>query len=160
MINIEVKINLAGLTESLQRAPATVVKELNKALQKSLSDLRNEMVHQAPFGKENGGDLRKGIQNYKMTSALRGEILSKAPYSGYVEEGTGPHVIRAKGPWPLRDKYSGDVFTNPFSKNDRKREVHHPGTKANPFIERALDKTRQKRNLYFDQAADNIAKSI
>lgn len=46
-----------------------------------------------------------------------------------VEFGTRPHVIESKGPWPLRNPKTGQVFG---------RIVHHPGTTAQPFIRPAL----------------------
>lgn len=49
-----------------------------------------------------------------------------------VELGTKPHVIRSKGPWPLRNA-KGRVFG---------REVHHPGTRAQPFLRGALEYLR------------------
>jgi hypothetical protein len=48
-----------------------------------------------------------------------------APYSLYVNNGTPPHVIESHGPWPLRNRATGQVFG---------RVVHHPGTSPQPFI--------------------------
>jgi hypothetical protein len=47
----------------------------------------------------------------------------------YAEVGTGPHVIRSHGDYPLRDA-AGHVFG---------REVQHPGTEPQPFLRPALD---------------------
>lgn len=47
-----------------------------------------------------------------------------------VELGTKPHIIRSRGPWPLRNKRAGKVFG---------REVHHPGTRPQPFLRAALE---------------------
>jgi hypothetical protein len=52
-----------------------------------------------------------------------------APYGLYVNNGTPPHIIRSTGPWPLRNRATGQVFG---------RVVNHPGTKPNPFITESL----------------------
>jgi hypothetical protein len=54
------------------------------------------------------------------------------PYGLGVEVGTAPHVIRSKGPYPLRDKH-GRVF-GPV--------VNHPGTDAQPYLRPAIDDVR------------------
>lgn len=57
------------------------------------------------------------------------------PYPLFVEFPTRPHIIRSKGPWPLRNK-KGTVFG---------RQVNHPGTTAQPFIRPALDDLHGRR---------------
>lgn len=52
-----------------------------------------------------------------------------------LEFGTGPHVIRSHGDYPLRDKY-GRVFG---------KEVHHPGTAAQPWARPSLYSIRGRR---------------
>lgn len=62
-------------------------------------------------------------------------IIYMPGYSLFVEFGTLPHIIRPKNKkalkWkgtvvgPRGGKSKGDIFA---------KEVHHPGTKANPFI--------------------------
>jgi hypothetical protein len=49
-----------------------------------------------------------------------------APWSRFLNDGTPPHVIRSTGPWPLRNRATGQVFG---------REVHHPGTRGAHFVE-------------------------
>lgn len=55
------------------------------------------------------------------------------PYGLGVEVGTVAHVIRSKGPYPLRNPKTGQVFG---------REVHHPGTEPQPYLRPALDDIR------------------
>jgi hypothetical protein len=52
-----------------------------------------------------------------------------APYGIWVNNGTPPHVIESHGPWPLRNRATGQVF-GPI--------VHHPGTRPQPFITDSL----------------------
>lgn len=64
----------------------------------------------------------------------------EVPYAGFVRWGTRPHVIRARRAPALRfywDKVGRVVFF---------KSVNHPGTKPNPFMERAL--SRVARNVF------------
>jgi hypothetical protein len=73
------------------------------------------------------GYLRNSVHARRVAP---GEILigSAVSYAAYVNEGTRPHVIRSHGPWPLRNRATGQVF-GPV--------VNHPGTPAFHFIENA-----------------------
>lgn len=54
------------------------------------------------------------------------------PYAGYVRWGTRPHLIRARRAKALRFEIQGkEIFA---------KQVHHPGTKPNYFMERAVDR--------------------
>ena len=70
------------------------------------------------------GYLRSSIRAYRLPD---GSVIvgPTAPYGKFVNDGTPPHVIESTGPWPLRNRASGQVFG---------RVVHHPGTAPNPFI--------------------------
>lgn len=70
------------------------------------------------------GTLRNSIRAFRESdeSILVGPT---APYAEYVEEDTRPHVIRSTGPWPLRNRRTGQVF-GPV--------VNHPGTTGQHFI--------------------------
>jgi hypothetical protein len=59
-----------------------------------------------------------------------------ASYARYVIEGTPPHVIRSTGPWPLRNRATGQVF-GPV--------VQHPGTQAQPFVTEAAESMGTQR---------------
>lgn len=58
-------------------------------------------------------------------------------YAPYVNDGTRPHVIRPKRARALRFVVGGQVV---FA-----RVVQHPGTKANPFLTRALREVARPR---------------
>lgn len=71
------------------------------------------------------GYLRSSIHAFRQAD---GSIIvgPTAPYAKFVNDDTEPHVIKSTGPWPLRNRASGQVF-GPV--------VHHPGTKGAHFIE-------------------------
>jgi hypothetical protein len=91
------------------------------------------------------GRLRANIRPapFKMTGPFKGEggievDLKAVPYAGYVMYGTKPHVIRARRAPALRfywPKVGRVVFF---------KKVNHPGTKANRFLERAMNRAARE----------------
>lgn len=74
------------------------------------------------------GYLRNSITVRRYPGPGLIEVGPTAGYGRYVNEGTRPHVIRSHGPWPLRNRATGQVFG---------RTVHHPGTHPVYFVQRA-----------------------
>jgi HK97 gp10 family phage protein len=154
MINMQVKIEgLEKFKSALEEAPYLTVTEISKAIQKSLITVANQAKKEAPVNKGfGGGTLRQKITSLPiMETRLRGKIESQAPYSGYVEGGTRPHIIRVKNKKVLANKRLGKFFGE---------KVKHPGTKANPFFQRAVEKTKTKVDEFFSKALENITKSL
>jgi hypothetical protein len=71
-------------------------------------------------------------------------IQALAPYAVFVEKGTAPHEIRPINASCLAFEplSGGIVFT---------RLVRHPGTKPNPFMQRAADTAREKVEEVFTE---------
>lgn len=81
------------------------------------------------------------VQPFKMTGPYKGEggvgVSKQAvPYAGFVMYGTRPHIIRCRRPAFALHFYWKKVGHWVFFDH-----VNHPGTKANRFLERALNKT-------------------
>ncbi len=71
--------------------------------------------------------FRKGTQSIGFTAS------DPQPLGKWIRGGTKPHTIQPKGPgYPLRWEKGGQVF---FA-----MKVFHPGTKPNPYDERALER--------------------
>lgn len=60
-------------------------------------------------------------------------IGSNVPYAAIVELGSGPHIIRATRAKVLANRETGEIF-GPV--------VHHPGTRAQPYLRSALFRAR------------------
>ena len=84
----------------------------------------------SPVGSEHrSGQLRSSIRAVRQPNGDI-HINPTISYTKFVNDKTRPHIIRSKGPWPLRNRETGQVFG---------RVVHHPGTRANPFIQRTAE---------------------
>jgi hypothetical protein len=86
----------------------------------------------SPVWTGHSGHLRSSVHAFRQGD---GSILigPTASYSGYVIRGTRPHPIDSHGPWPLRNRRTGQVFG---------RHVDHPGTRPNDFLTRGLHRAQ------------------
>ena len=78
------------------------------------------------------GNLKKDIQVFDEridSFSISVGNTKLAPYAKFVYFGTRPHVIKPKKMKALANKKSGQIFG---------KSVNHPGTKANPYIEKAF----------------------
>ena len=69
------------------------------------------------------------------------EIQALAPYAVFVEKGTAPHEIRPVKASVLAFEAGGKMVFTPL--------VRHPGSRANPFMERAAEDARGKAEAVF-----------
>ncbi len=126
MVEFNIKVDDHGLEDSFYKKAGLVDGQFRK-LTVDLTDIAQRWVQtEAP---RKTGKLKAATQ--KNTYGTRGLVwLSKsiAPYWVYVIEGTKPHVIRARYAKALKTPYG--IF----------KSVKHPGTKANPYVDRAFGK--------------------
>lgn len=142
-------VGLKEITEGLKRAPEKTVKEVGRAIEKSTILVHNQSLREAPVNKQGGGGNLRQLIKWKLLTKLRGEVRADAKYSGYVHEGTRPHIIKARNKKVLANERAGKIFG---------KVVRHPGTKPNPFLLRALKKSTAKMNRFFQTAINNVAK--
>lgn len=104
--------------------------ESRKALRLRAPQVLNRAKILAPV---DTGRLRaSGSVHYSSLFGFRPKatIVFNVDYARYVNDGTRPHIIRPKNASVLRFVVGGRVVYA--------RVVHHPGTRANPFLDRAL----------------------
>lgn len=160
MIEIQAQLfNVAELEAAFKRAPITTLNEVSKAVNKARYQVEREAKITAPVNKQTGGGtLRQSITS-KMLTRLSAEIVAEAPYSGFVHGfeqggvwiGTRPHDIEVKNKKVLANKRTGQFFG---------KKVHHPGTKANPFLWRGLKNAGTKIDEFFQTAMANVLKTF
>lgn len=111
----------------------------------------------APVGPGNdegydGGNLKKDIQVFddKIDSfSISVGNTNLVPYAKFVYFGTRPHIIKPKKMKALANKKSGQIFG---------KSVNHPGTKANPYIEKAFSEYISSAS--FVKAKEQLAKDM
>jgi hypothetical protein len=138
--------SLNALVERLEQAPDIAAPILQRALSASQAVL-------AKYTTRDTVPWRTGF----LTQSFRGELTTgmlrwfpTASYAVFVERGTRPHVIEPK------DKKA--LFW-PGAEHPVKR-VNHPGTKANPFMERIVEAATPDIIDTFDTALQQIVEQI
>ena len=151
---MNVRVKIKGLDEfkkGLEKSPKTTVQELSKAIKKTVLTIESKAKREAPVNKQaGGGNLRQSIKA-SMISITRGKVEVGADYGIYVHEGTRPQIIRRRNKKVLANERSGKVF-GPV--------VHHPGTRANPFLTKAVKKSQNQVIKYFQTALENVIKTF
>ena len=84
-------------------------------------------------------------------SDLTGSVGPTVDYAKYVEFGTAAHIIQAINKKVLANRKKGLIFG---------KVVHHPGTAANPFMERIIEASSPEINQTFDRALQLILDSV
>jgi hypothetical protein len=99
------------------------------------------------------GHLRRTLTHRVEANASRGVIGTNARYARTVHEGSKPRVILPKSP-------TGVLVFTIGGKKIFARHVRHPGTKANPFMTRGLEKSRDRIQLELAGAGQAYLESL
>lgn len=131
MVTLHLNIkDLNKLKAKFVQLPLIITGELDNIVGRAITRVDREAKREAPVNKQSGGgNLRQSISSHK-TGIAAGVVEVTAAYAAAVHEGTRPHEIRPKVKKALANRRMGLFFG---------KVVHHPGTKANPFLTRALE---------------------
>lgn len=148
------KVEIQGLDKflaGLKKYPQYSIDEMGKAVARSVGLLQSQTIKEAPVNKvANGGNLRQSVRS-SMKNKLSGEVRVDANYGIFVHEGTSPHEIRATNAKVLANRRTGQFFG---------KVVRHPGTRANPFLQRAINLVNPRMNELFKEAIDKVLKKV
>ena len=118
--------DITKLADALRATARQSEVTTQQVLVESANFLLTEMEVRVPV---DTGELRESLGvRVEPKRVLVGPSAKHAPY---VEFGTGPHVIKAKSGKALAFKVNGRIIY--------RKQVHHPGTKAQPFVRPAYD---------------------
>lgn len=151
-MEISIKIeNLDKLKAAFLKAPAIATAEYGRAIEKTAFKIEGDAKRAAPVNKQSGGgNLRQSISS-RMTGKASAVIESKAKYSAYVDQGTRPHIIRAKNAKVLANRRTGQFFG---------KVVKHPGIKSQPYFSNAVKSGEKFINTELTTALQNVLNSI
>ena len=141
---IEVEVSTSGL--DFEAVADILDSETKQLLVERLAEVAyHEAFYGAPW---RTGNLARSIV-MEIDEKGEAKIQALAPYAKFVVEGTRPHKIYPARAAVLAFKTAaGDlVFT---------RLVRHPGTKPNPFMQRALDKAREQINEVWAELFEDL----
>jgi hypothetical protein len=128
---IEFQVSTSGLEFN------EVAQKLSVSLKKKLIERLTDIVFAAAFW---GAPTKSGYLSSTIYKN-EGKVGAGASYAAAVEFGTAPHDIEPINGSVLAFEVAGKMVFTPL--------VHHPGTRANPFMQRALDETLGKVDSVF-----------
>ncbi len=143
-----VTIEVVGLDEVLRRLEVmqwSISQAPRKIVQESAKILKEAMQHEAP---ERTGALRRGIhyRTFQSADSAWARFYDDEEYAFFVIEGTAAHDIFPSVKkalfWPGAD--------HPVA------FVHHPGTKADPFPERAMEQLERASEALLLEVGESI----
>lgn len=114
---------------------ADLRRAIRGASRQELTNAGRQVVNRAKvLAPVDTGRLRAAIGPAKFSRSWtlrpRVTIEVNVAYAAFVHDGTRPHIIRPRNAQVLRFQVGGQVVYA--------RVVHHPGTRARPFLDRAL----------------------
>lgn len=124
---------------------AQLNREITNASRRELKEASRQVVNRAKvLAPVRTGRLRGSIRaEPPRIFSLRGSVRvgSDLEYAAFVNDGTRRHTIRAKNKPYLVFRVGGQWV--------KVKEVNHPGTKARPFLDRALREVAAARGYSF-----------
>lgn len=145
-ITVKIK-DFDKIKRAWKEAPQKMTSEIHTAVGKTVLKVENEAKREAPVNRQSGGgNLRQSIRG-SITGTASGVVEVGANYAVPVHEGTRPHKIVARNKKALANKRTGQFFG---------RVVNHPGTAANPFLERAVENSQGDIDVYFENTINNL----
>ncbi len=139
---------LKQLQAALLKAADSTSIELNTAIKKSAIFIQGQAAREAPV---DTGRLRSSIGVQLLP--LKAVVSPKVDYAIYIHQGTRPHFppIRAIQTWAVRHGISPYALALAISRR---------GTKANPFMKRAAESSKESVRMFFGEALVAITKVI
>lgn len=123
---------MAGRWEHVEQTPTWRLKlraETQDDLIRIVEDVADDARRGCPV---DTGELLESIGTAYLPSV--GFVYVGTDHWAPTEYGADPHPIDSHGPWPLRNRETGQVFG---------QHVNHPGNPAQPFMRSALYRIRE-----------------
>lgn len=143
-MNVQI-VGLDSLISDAKSAGMNVKPLIRGALQNSVTLTQKNIREEAPH---KTGALQRSILT--TISYPGASVQTQEKYGAFVEDGTKAHVIMPKNKKALFWKGA----MNPY------KVIHHPGTKANPFFARGVQKSETGILEQFTKVIERLVKEM
>jgi HK97 gp10 family phage protein len=131
-----------------------------KALPEVVIAVKEQAIREAP--KKRGASSKKSIVSRiggkVRQPGIEGVVWSNAPHSHLIEFGTAPHSL-ATGSGKSKSRRKSKVLKIFGSGDILRASAQHPGSRANPFMERAIPNADAKIERILQAAGDEAIKN-
>lgn len=138
----------------IQAAHKGFVSKLNAVVKKNLietaRDVQDAVIADTSF---KGQKLRHSVK-YTVPSSTKIKVYTAAKHASFVEEGTKPHIIRARRAKTLA------FYSETLNRFVFPRSVNHPGTKPTRFFSRAVASAEQNLNARITEELRALSKQF
>lgn len=135
----EKALDASAFRRGLETLGAALYNNAHQALLTSVQVAEDSATSTTLYN-DRSGYLRQHTKGFVF--GLRGRLIADAGWAGYIENGTRPHTIEARGGGALAFQVNGEQR---FA-----RRVNHPGTEARPFMEVARNLGEQTLDYGID----------
>lgn len=155
---IEIR-NIDQLRAALESEPALSKRFFSRAINAALAVMSRTKAEESIFQFKTPRQLRTGLLQQSFDLGMKpasedrliGSIGPTVLYAPFLQFGTAAHIIRAVKAGGLANRKTGQFFGS---------VVHHPGTQANPYMERILKASERDINEHFDRALQLVVQGM
>lgn len=150
----EISLTIKGmdkLEKAFKRMPGIMIEKTDKVVKEAAVKITADAIRFAPVNKQSGGgNLRQSIR-FRPTGRGSAVVEATVKYAAAVHEGTTPHIITVQNAKVLANRRTGQFFG---------KKVNHPGTKAQPFLQKAVDQNESWLNKELSRIGDEILSNL
>lgn len=149
---IQVK-GLEELSQNLGKSVDVLNKQVNEALDNSVTLIQKRARRNAPVFQ---GELKRSIRKKVRSNISRGEVEAFAKHAPYVESGTKPHFP----PVAALERWGKIKLGKPGLGFVIARKIARKGTKAQPYMEPAVEESLSDVERFFKVVSDKVTAEI
>jgi HK97 gp10 family phage protein len=152
-MQIDVKIT-GKIIEKLKRGDTYVTGELQRAMNESSATIKTRMEMAAP---KSEGNLLRSIR--RDLFPMSASIYPTVEYAKFVESGTRPHWV-PRAEWQPGGSIYRWAIKHGIPPYLVARAIARKGTRAQPFVQKTFEATKEGAEKYFDEALKRITASL
>jgi hypothetical protein len=171
----ELIFDVSEIGEEIRQGFAQLGKDVAQALEPALAEGANVAKTSARF-KDRSGDARRKTEGVVLSMSTgqdgaKGELRCEVPYASFLNDGTAPHEIRPRlgkgsiGPLRAGQKRGSRKARAVLAWTDGGGQhfapvVHHPGTKADGFMDRGAEAAERVLNERIDAGITRLGQRL
>lgn len=139
---------------ALKKAHQEFLTKLNAVVRKNLIETARTVQDLVIADKSFKGTKLRHSVKYTLPTSTKIKVYTAANHASFVEDGTRPHIIRARRAKTLA------FFSETLNRFVYPKSVNHPGTKPTKFFSRAVAGAEQELNTRITEDLRALSKQF